>query len=107
MRAGDVDGLLAVLDPDVVRRADRVGVPGAATELRGSTAVVRKALTHTDLAQFAQPILVNGSVGIVVAPGGRPRLVISCTVKGGKIVEMEVIADPARVQKLNLTVLRD
>jgi RNA polymerase sigma factor (sigma-70 family) len=103
LRAGDVDGLLAVLDPDVVRRADRVAVPsGAATELRGATAVVNEALTHTDLARSARPILVNGSVGIVVAPGGRLRLVISCTVKARRIVEMEVIAEPARLRKLNL-----
>jgi RNA polymerase sigma factor (sigma-70 family) len=108
LRARDIQGLLAVLDPAVVRRADRVAVPsGAATELLGATRVVEEAMTHTDLARFAKPVLVNGSVGIVIAPGGRLRIVIRCTVKRGKITEMDVIADPARLSKLNLTVLHD
>jgi RNA polymerase sigma factor (sigma-70 family) len=106
LRAGDVDGILAVLDPDVVRRADRVAVPsGATTELRGATAVVNETLAHRDLARVARPVLVNGSVGIVVAPGGRLRTVIRCTVKQGKIKEMDVIADPARLRRLDLEVL--
>jgi RNA polymerase sigma factor (sigma-70 family) len=106
LRAGDLEGLLAVLDPDVVRRADRVAVPsGAATELRGATAVVNETLAHRDLAHVARPALVNGSVGVVVAPGGRLRIAISCTVKRGRIAEMDVIADPARLRRLDLGVL--
>jgi hypothetical protein len=66
---------------------------------------VEEALTHTDLARFAQPVLVNGAVGIVVAPGGRLRIVIRCTMKQGKITEMDVIADPAHLRKLNLAVI--
>ena len=61
-----------------------------------------EALTHTDLARFARPVSVNGPIEIVVAPRGRPRLVISCKVKARKIVEMDVIADPERLRKLNL-----
>jgi RNA polymerase sigma factor (sigma-70 family) len=106
LRTGDIDGLLAVLDPHVVRRADRAAVPpGAARELRGATTVVEEALKHTDLARFARPVLVNGSVGIVVAPGGRLRVVIRCTVKRGKITEMNLIGDPARLRRLDLGVL--
>ncbi len=106
LRAGDVDGLLIVLDPDVVRRADEAAVPaGAARELRGAAAVVKEALTHTELARVAQPLLVDGSVGIVVAPRGRLRIVIRCTVRNGKISEMDVIADPSHLRRHNLAVL--
>ena len=106
LRNRDFDALLAVLDPHIVRRADRAAVPsGAARELRGAATVVEEALTHTDLARFARPILVKGSVGIVVAPRGRLRLVICCTVRGGKISEMDVIADPEHLRQLDLAVL--
>jgi RNA polymerase sigma-70 factor (ECF subfamily) len=106
LRAGDVDGLLTVLDPDVVRRADEVAVPaGAARELRGAAAVVKEALTHTELARVAQPLLIDGSVGIVVAPRGRLRIVIRCTVRNGKISEIDVTADPSHLRKHNLAVL--
>jgi ketosteroid isomerase-like protein len=105
LRAGDIEGILAVLDPNVVRRADEAAVaPGAARELHGAAALLKEALTHTDLAQVSRPMLVDGSVGIVVAPRGRLRIVISCTVKEGKITEMEVIADRSRLRKINLTV---
>lgn len=105
LRAGDLDGLLAVLDPDVVRRADEVALPPtAAKELRGAAAVVKEALTYTRAARVARPVLVDESAGIVVAPRGRLRIVIRCTVKKGKIVEMDVIADPARLGKLKLAV---
>lgn len=108
LRAGDVEGLLAVLDPEVLRRADRAAVPsGGVTELRGAATVMKEALTHTDLARFAQPALVNGSVGIVVAPRGQLRVVISCQIKAGKIAKMDVMADPTRLHKLHLAVLRD
>jgi RNA polymerase sigma-70 factor (ECF subfamily) len=79
--------------------------PGARTELRGAQAVVKEVLTHTRLARFARPALVNGSVGIVVAPRARLRIVIRCTVRKGKITAMEVIADPSHFRKLNLGVL--
>ena len=105
LRAGDFNGLLSVLDPDVVRRADEVAAPpGAATELRGVAAVAKDALTYTDVGRVARPVLVNGSVGIVVAPRGRLRIVIRCTIKKGKIAEMDVIGDPARLRKLKLAV---
>jgi RNA polymerase sigma-70 factor (ECF subfamily) len=105
LRAGDVEGLLTVLDSDVVRRADAAASPsGIPAKLNGATAVLNEALTHTDLARFARPVLVNGSVGILVAPGGRLRLVIRCSVKNRRIIKMQVIADPARLRKLNLAV---
>ena len=107
-RDGDFDALLAVLDPDVVLRADRGAVPpGASSEVRGARAVAEQALTFAQLAQFAQPVLVNGAAGVVVAPGGRPFSVMGFTVRRGKIVEIDVLADPARLRQLDLAVLDD
>ena len=105
LRAGDVEGLLAVLDPEVVRRADAVAVPpGAARELHGAAAVAKEALTYTHAARNARTVLVDESVGFVIAPRGRLRIAIRCTVRKGKIAEMDVIADPARLRTLKLAV---
>ena len=101
-REGDFEALLAILDPDVVLRADG---PDAARHLRGATAVLGQARRYAGLARFARPALVNGAAGVVVAPGGRPFAVIGITVARGKIVEMDVFADPTRVRDLDLTVL--
>jgi ketosteroid isomerase-like protein len=103
-RGGDFDALLAMLDPDVVLRADRsVVAPGAPREFHGALAVATQQLTHR--AKFAQPALVNGSAGVVVAPRGRLLLVIDFTYQGGKITEIDVVADPARLRQLELAVL--
>lgn len=105
LRAGDVEGILAVLDPDVVRRADRIAVPpGAATELRGAMAVAHEALTYTHTARIAKPVLVDKSVGFVVAPRGRLRIAVRCAVRKGKIAVMDVVADPARLRTLKLAI---
>jgi RNA polymerase sigma factor (sigma-70 family) len=107
-RAGDFDALLAVLDPDVVVRADYGAVPaGASREVRGAQVVAEQALTFSRFARFAQPALVNGAAGIVAAPGGRPFVVMGFTVRRGKIVEIDVIADPARLRQLDLAVLNN
>lgn len=104
LRAGDVEQLLAVLDPDVVRRADRVAMPGAAGELRDAAAVADEALRYTHAARVARPVLVDGSMGFVVAPHGRLRIAIRCVVREGRIAEMDVVADPARLRKLKLSI---
>jgi RNA polymerase sigma factor (sigma-70 family) len=105
-RGGDMNALLAVLDPDVVRRADRAALPaGAATELRGARAVAEGTRVYSQLARFARPALVNGTVGIVVVPRGRLRLVLSLTIKDDKIAEIDVIADPPRLHQVDLAVL--
>jgi RNA polymerase sigma-70 factor (ECF subfamily) len=102
-REGSFDALLAVLDPDVVFRHDRTSVPtGASREVRGAPAVARQ---FSGRAQGARPALVNGSVGIVVARHGRLFLLLNLTITRGKIVEINVVADPARLQKLDLAVL--
>jgi RNA polymerase sigma-70 factor (ECF subfamily) len=105
-RGGDFEALVAVLDPDVVLRVDRGAVPpGASREVRGAPAVVEQVRTFAQLAAFARPALVNGVVGFVVAPRGRPVAVAGFTVAGGKIVEIDLLADPARLHELDLTVL--
>jgi RNA polymerase sigma-70 factor (ECF subfamily) len=103
-RQGDFDGLLAVLDPDVVLRSDR---PRAFTEVRGARAVAERAFRFRRLGRFARPALVNGAAGWVVAPRGRPVAVGGFTVVGGKIAEIDIQADPARLRHLDLTVLED
>ena len=108
LRAGDLDGILAVLDPEVVRRADHVAVPSVeAREIRGAAAVANEALTHADRARFARAALVDESVGIVVAPRGRLLMALRCTVKNGKIIAMDVIAERARLGRLKLAALDD
>ena len=107
-REGDFDALVAVLDPDVVLRADVGGVPaGASREVRGAPVVAEQALSFSQLAPFARPALVNGAAGVVVAPRGRPYSVMGFTVRGGKIVEIDILADPARLRQLDLLAVLD
>jgi RNA polymerase sigma factor (sigma-70 family) len=105
-RAGDIEALLAVLDPSVVRRADRAVLPaGAPSELRGGRAVAEETRGNRRRARFAQVALVNGTVGLVVAPRGRLLAAIELTVKDDRIAEIDVIADPERLRRLDLAVL--
>ncbi|KOX28754.1 RNA polymerase sigma 70 [Saccharothrix sp. NRRL B-16348] len=100
-RAGDFDALLAVLDPDVVRRADpAVLPPGTATEVRGAHAVAAETVVLAANARHAEPALVDGRVGIVVAPRGRLRLALTVTVRDDRIAAYDVIADPSRLRQL-------
>jgi RNA polymerase sigma-70 factor, ECF subfamily len=104
-RGGDFAALLALLDPDVVLRADRSAVQaGASSEVRGAAAVAN---TFSGRARFAQPALVNGAVGAVWAPGGQPRVVFGFTLARGRIVEIDLVADPERLRHLDLAVLDD
>jgi RNA polymerase sigma factor (sigma-70 family) len=103
-RGGDFDALLAVLDPDVVLRVDR-GVLAGSREVRGAAAVAERARSFARLARFARPALVNGTAGFVVASPGRPRAVAGFAIAGGRIVEIDLLADPARLRELDLTVL--
>jgi RNA polymerase sigma-70 factor (ECF subfamily) len=108
LRGGDFEGLLAVLDPDVVVRADEAGArPGAPREVRGARVWAKQALGFSQSARFARPALVNGVVGAVLAPGGRLLRVIRFTMTRGKIVQIDVVADPARLGELDLALLND
>jgi RNA polymerase sigma factor (sigma-70 family) len=105
-REGDFEALLAVLDPDVVLRADSGAVPaGTSRVVRGAAAVAKRAAKGR--ARAARPALVNGAVGVVVAPRGRLLMVLGFTISGGKIVEIDAIADPERLRRLDLAVLDD
>lgn len=102
-RNGDFEGLLAVLDPDVVMRADEAAMrlEGSA-ELRGATAVAQ---AFKGRARSAQSALVNGAVGVVVAPRGQLLLVLNVTIANGRITAIEVTADPERLAGLDLAIL--
>ena len=99
-RAGDFEGLIAVLDPDVVFRADR-GPAGKPTSVEGAAAVAQQVLARgSRFAPFARPAIVNGAAGVVVAPGRKPIAVVGFTVAAGRIAEIDVIADPAKLRGL-------
>ena len=107
-RDGDFDTLLAVLDPDVVLRIDGGAVrAGLSREVRGARAVAEQTLTFSRLSPFVRPALVNGAAGVVVAPRGRLFSVMGFTIRGGKIVEVDILADPARLSRLDVSVFDD
>jgi RNA polymerase sigma factor (sigma-70 family) len=105
-RGGDFEALLAVLDPDVVLRTDRAARrPGMPAEIRGAATVAEQAVRGR--ARAAQPVLVNGAVGVIVAPRGRLLMVLDFTIEDGKIVAIDAIADPERLRPLDLAMLTD
>ncbi len=105
-RGGDFDALVALLDPDVVLRADfGARRPAASKVIRGAAAVARQARAIP--AALVRPALVNGAAGAVITVGGRPFAVMGFTVADGKIVEIDAIADPERVGRLAAAVLSD
>jgi RNA polymerase sigma factor (sigma-70 family) len=108
-REGDFERLLAVLDPDVVLRSDGGAArPGLDRVVRGAEAVAARAMGFRRFAGSARPALVNGVPGGVAwAPNGSPFAVVACTVRGGRIVEMDVLADPDRLRQLDLTAIAD
>jgi RNA polymerase sigma factor (sigma-70 family) len=103
-RDGDFDRLIAVLDPDVVLRAD-LGPEGGSREVRGARAVAGQALFYTRLGLDMRPVLINGVAGMVSFLNGEPYSIGAVTVRGGKIVEMDILADPERLRQLDLTFL--
>jgi RNA polymerase sigma-70 factor (ECF subfamily) len=106
-RAGDFERLLAVLDPDVVVRSDGGAArPGLVSLVRGPQAVAAQAMSFRRFAEGSTRILVNGIPGGVAwAPDGSPFAVLAVTVKDGRIVVIDVLADPDRLAKLDLAVV--
>ena len=105
-RQGDLGALLEVLAPDVVRRADPAALqPGGAAVVRGADAVARQTLVLGPRARFAEPALVDGAAGVVVAPRGRLLLALTVSVRDGRVAGYDVIADPARLRQLDLALL--
>lgn len=101
-RAGDLGALLSVLADDVLRRGDPATAPGG--ELRGARAVAEETRTNADLARHARPALVDGNVGLVVAPRGRLLVVLRLGVEGGRITRIDVVGDPVRLLTIQLAV---
>jgi RNA polymerase sigma factor (sigma-70 family) len=111
-RQGDFEALLAVLDPDVVVRADQGGVPvggidpvGASGPVRGAENVARRAMVFAQIGVLTHPALVNGVAGAVTTRDGVAFSVGAFTVRGGKIVALDILADPERLRSLDLTIL--
>jgi len=108
-RGGDFDALVALLDPDVVLRNDAgARRPAASFVIQGAAAVATQALKGLRSAlpvALLRPALVNGAAGVVVTIGGRPMAVMGFTITEGKILEIDAIADPARVRRIAAAVL--
>jgi RNA polymerase sigma-70 factor (ECF subfamily) len=110
LRAGDFEGLMAVLDPDVVFRVDAAAsrLPsGQPTEVRGARNCASGALGYSQAAQFVQPLLVSGTVGLVFAPGGRLLRALTFAIDREKIVQVDIIGDQERPKKFDLALIND
>jgi RNA polymerase sigma-70 factor (ECF subfamily) len=107
-REGDFDALLAVLDPEVVLRADGGAArAGLSREVRGAETIASQALIWSRLDLTMRRALINGAAGMVIMRRGEPFSVCACTVRGGRIAEMDFLADPERLAQLDLTVLEE
>jgi RNA polymerase sigma-70 factor (ECF subfamily) len=112
-RGGDLEGLLAVLDPDAVIRIDGAArIAGGAAdaadsprELTGASTWAKQFVAMSRGLRFVQPALINGSVGLILAPGGKLSRVLTFTFTNAKIARLEVIGDPARLRALDIGVL--
>jgi RNA polymerase sigma-70 factor (ECF subfamily) len=103
LRAGDLGALLAVLDPDIVVRAD---LPGAApSEVRGAAVWAKGAVAYGHLAQNVELALVNGEFGLVMAPEGRLARAVTFTMVDGRITALEVIGNPERLRALEFSII--
>ena len=104
-REGDFDALVAVLDPDVVLRADQGVTAGGSREVRGAEVVAGQALVWSRVALATQRVLVNGAAGLVATRDGQPFSIGAFTVRGDRIVAIDILADPERLGRLDLTIL--
>ena len=101
-RAGDFEALLKVLDPNVVFRVD-TGPRGDRLPVVGAESVARRVVTRgARLARHARPAIVNGSAGVIVIPGTKPIAVVGFAIEGGRIVEIDVIANPTKLGHLSV-----
>ena len=103
---GDFDGLIAVLDPDVVLHSDGgTARPDASMVLRGAAEVARRTLAIASPAAPKHPVLVNGSAGVLITLAGQPVALMGFTVSLGRITEIDAVADPGRLGRLDLAAL--
>ena len=106
LKSGNIEGLVAVLDPDVQVHIDEAaGHPGAPREIRGARNWAKGAVTFSQMAKFAQAALVDSSVGVIFAREGKLSRVLRFTFADGKIVQADIMADPAKLRELELAVL--
>jgi RNA polymerase sigma factor (sigma-70 family) len=102
VRGGDIEALVAVLAPDIIIRSDQ----GSVREIRGARSVAEKAMMFSKLAEWVQPVLVNGIAGLLSwLPDGQAFSVMCFTVKGDRIAEIDVVRDPNRLRRLDLAAL--
>jgi RNA polymerase sigma-70 factor (ECF subfamily) len=102
-REGDFEGLLAILAPDIVLRADAGEGPlGPSLLIRGAREVMAQSRRFASLGRFARPVLVNGAPGLLVVRDGEPFALLAMTVQDDKIAEIDVLADPVRLRELDL-----
>jgi RNA polymerase sigma-70 factor (ECF subfamily) len=105
-RAGDLEGLLAVLDPDAVVRIDAAAaLSGTAREVRGASTWAKQFVALSRGLRSVQPALINGSVGLILAPGGKLSRALTFILTNAKVTQVEVIGDPARLRELDVAVL--
>lgn len=108
LRSGDFQGLISVLDPDVVVHIDEAAArPGAPREIRGAHNFAKGAVTFAQIAHQVEPMLINGAVGLAWAPEGKLSRVLAFSIKDGKIAQVDIIADTAQLQNLNLAVVSE
>ena len=104
LRKGDIEGLVAVLDPDVVVRVDGAAAAGGQpVELRGARTWATNAVAFASLAQKLEVALIDGGVGLVLAPRGRLSRALSVVIEGGRIARVDVFADPARLERTQVS----
>jgi RNA polymerase sigma-70 factor (ECF subfamily) len=103
-REGDFDRLLAILDPDVVLRGDAGDGPfGPSLVIRGAREAIAQSQRYASLGKFARPVLVNGGPGLLVVRQGQPLVLVAVTIRGDVITEIDILADPDRLARLDLT----
>jgi RNA polymerase sigma factor (sigma-70 family) len=106
-RDGDFDALVAVLDPEVVLRSDGGRITGLSQHLRGAEAVASQALMWSRVDLTRRRVLINGAAGMIMLLNGRPFSICAVTVKNGRLAELDFLADPERIARLDLKVLGD
>jgi len=108
LRSGDFEGLITVLDPDVTVHIDEAAArPGTPRVVHGAQNFAKGAVAFSQIAHQVELMLINGAVGLAWAPDGKLTRVLAFSIKDGKIAQVDIIADAARLEKLDLAVISD
>ena len=104
LRAGDIEALVAVLDPNLIVRVDAAAAAsGRAVEVHGARTWASTAVTFAALLRHVEIALVDGGVGVVQAPGGKLARVLDLTIEDGRITRIDIVADPARLERIEVS----